>query len=46
LIIGKTKSVEETWNTIKWGPGMFWLKNRAGQMVFKSRIIWQFFDGR
>jgi hypothetical protein len=27
--------LKETWNTIKWGPGMFWFKNRAGQMVFQ-----------
>lgn len=26
--------LKEAWNTIKWGPGMFWFKLRSGQMVF------------
>ena len=26
--------LKEAWNTIKWGPGMFWFKTRSGQMVF------------
>jgi hypothetical protein len=26
--------LKSTWNTIRWGPGMFWLKTRTGQMVF------------
>jgi hypothetical protein len=25
---------KDAWNTIKWGPGMFWFKLRSGQMVF------------
>lgn len=27
--------LKEAWNTIKWGQGMFWFKNRAGQTVFQ-----------
>ena len=27
--------LKEAWNTIKWGPGMFWFKNRSGQTVFQ-----------
>jgi hypothetical protein len=26
---------KKSWNHIKWGPGMFWFKNRGGQMVFQ-----------
>jgi hypothetical protein len=26
--------LKKAWGTVKWGPGMFWLKTRAGQMVF------------
>jgi hypothetical protein len=26
--------LKAAWNTIKWGPGMFWFKLRSGQMVF------------
>jgi hypothetical protein len=26
--------LKDAWNTIKWGPGMFWFKLRSGQMVF------------
>ena len=26
--------LKKAWGTIKWGPGMFWLKTRGGQMVF------------
>lgn len=28
--------LKEAWNTIKWGPGMFWFKLRSGQMVFPA----------
>jgi hypothetical protein len=27
--------LKEAWNVIKWGPGMFWFKNRGGQSVFQ-----------
>lgn len=27
--------LKEAWCTIKWGPGMFWFKNRSGQTVFQ-----------
>lgn len=27
--------LKEAWNTIKWGQGQFWFKNRGNQMIFQ-----------